>query len=269
MQGDLDQSFPQPNDLADMPFEMAQNEIVRIKPEQLSECFPLLQETFRPEELNSLADLQADLSNSDSPLSSQIYIVLARLTRSGSPHCLLNPVVSLIAGCYIALPENRFTGRAIGFIEYLVTNQAFRQQGHASAVLSHFERELLQISKSRHEQLSFILGEIEQNFVDFKVKRGYYHPAGSVYAQPPITFDAETGHPLSPKLPKLLMIKPCCGAVEAELLLASLQKILRTRYVPKGLNAHASRQVMDTIHEQVYIPFANSLRVDHGLVIMN
>ena len=260
--------FPPQIGLADMRFEDTGQGIIRISPEQLPPCYALLHETFHTAELNSLAEMQADLSTPASIESKEQFIILTRLGIEDQ-NISSNPVVSLIAGCHLALPNPKFSNQSIGFIEYLVTNPTFRHLGHASAMLSAFEQEMIRIANSRQERLCLILGEVEPDFIDFKVKRGYHQPKASRYAQPPIAYNENTYLPISAKLPKILMVKSWIGAIEADLLCTAVQVIFEKRYVPKRLDVRSARKVMDYIHRHVYIPFFASLQVDRGFVVMN
>jgi hypothetical protein len=255
--------------LADMPFGESGQEIIRITPDQLPLCYTLLQEIFHAEELNTLAEMQADLSAPASIDSTQQFVILARQADIQGQNKSLNPIASLIVGCYLSLSNLEPSDRSIGFIEYLGTANAFRNRGYASAMLKTFEAIMLSIASIRKEQLCLIMGEVEPDLVDFKVKRGYHQPRGSQYSQPPISCDKQTGLPISAALPKYLMVKSWTGAVEADLLLHAVQTVFEKRYVPRNMDKQSKRRVNDYIYEHVYAPFSASLQVELGNVIMN
>jgi hypothetical protein len=243
--------------------------IIRIAPEQLQPCYTLLQSTFHAGELNSAAEMLADLSAAVSTESEEQFVMLACLEKQEQWNVTSDAVVSLIAGCYLALDHPKFSRQSIGFIEYLVTEAAFRRHGNASALLIAFEQEMLRIAACREEQLCLIMGEVEPDLVDFKVKRGYHHPKASQYAQPPIAFDVQTGLPMSTEIPMILMVKSWIGAIKADLLLQAVQVIFKKRYVPKNMDKPATQEVITYINEFVYAPFEASLQVDGGLVMMD
>jgi hypothetical protein len=269
MQEDLVQLFLPQIGMADMPIREIRQEIIRISPEQLPHCYALLQEIFHAEELNTLEEMQADLSVLVSSKSSQQFVVFARQADTEAQYGSLNPIASLIVGCYLSIRNIEPTNRGIGFIEYLVTASAFRQRGYASSLLNAFEEEMLRLASLRKEQLCLIMGEVEPDLVDFKVKRGYHQPRGSKYVQPPISYDQMTGLPLSAELPKLLMVKSWTGSVDVRLLLHAVRIIFEKRYVPKNMDKQSKHKVNDFIYEHVYAPFSASLQVDQGIVIMN
>lgn len=249
-----------------MNFVETEQRVFHVTPELLPACYPLLQKTFLASELNSLEDMQADLSAPRSSESNEQFVVLARVNAQDHQNICESQVISLIAGCYLALSHPKYQNVGIGFIEYLVTNPIYRHLGHASSMLSAFELEMMRIADSRKERLSIILGEVEANFVDFKKKRGYYQLKGSTYAQPPIKYDVITGVPLSPKLPKILMIKSWIGEIETDLLLDAVRVIFAKRYVPNEADERSAHKVMDYIDKNVYAPFCASLQVERGMV---
>jgi hypothetical protein len=250
--------------------------IARITPEQFPPCYALLQEAFAADELNSAAEILADLSVPLSAESPEQYVMLARwaelsgaVGRTGEGR--LGAVASLISGCYLALEEPRFAGQGVGFIEYLATSAAQRGQGHAGALLAALEAEFMRIANNRRDRLRLIIGEIGPELVAFKLRRGYRQPPGSRYTQPPIAFDPRTGQPLSPALPKILMVKDMeagAGAelpaaelpVETDLLLHAVRTIFARRYLPKRLSPQAARRAWAYIEEQALRPFAASLQ---------
>jgi len=192
--------------------------------------------------------------------------MLARLARGTHQDSHGPAAVSLIVGCYLALDSGKFPGQSVGFIEYLVTHAECRQQGHASAMLAAFEQEMLCLAARRAERLRLILGEIDPDLAEFKHKRGYRQPLGSRYVQPPIAFDAQTGRPLSPELPKVLVVKSSNQPVDAGLLLHAVQRVFEKRYVPQNIGEQAARQAAAYIQVQVYAPFAASLQICEGFV---
>ena len=256
--------------LVDMTFGEIEKEIIRIGPELLLPCYALLQEIFHAEELNTLAEMQADLSLPASIESTEHVVILARQAdNSGGQIINPSPIASLIVGCYLSLGDIDNSDQSIGFIEYLATSPAFRNRGFASSMLNAFEQEMLQLAADRNERLCLIMGEVEPDLVNFKVKRGYHQPRSSKYVQPPISYDQETGLPLSAELPKLLMVKSWSGAIEADLLLHAIRTIFEKRYIPKNLEIQSASWVKDYIQEHVYVPFLASLQVQAGIVLMN
>jgi hypothetical protein len=246
----------------------AEHRVVRVRAEQLPACYSLLQQTFCADELNSLADMQADLSTPVSSETEEQFVILAQVNRQTDQNISGSQVISLIAGCYLGLSNLNYQNVGIGFIEYLVTNPIYRNLGYASSMLSAFELEMNRIAVSRKKRLSIIAGEVEPDFVAFKQKRGYHQLTGSIYAQPPIQYDVITGRPLSPKLPKILMIKSWIGEVETDLLLDAVRVIFAKRYVPKKVNERTAFKVMDYINKNVYAPFSASLQANRGIVIL-
>jgi hypothetical protein len=251
-----------------MNFVETEQRVINVTPDQLPACYSLLQQAFCTEELNSLVDMQADLSNPVSSVSKEQFVILARVNGQDDQNISGSQVISLIAGCYLVLSHPKYPNVGVGFIEYLVTDPIYRHLGHASSMLSAFELEMMQIANSRREKLSIILGEVEPDFVDFKQKRGYHQLKGSIYAQPPISYDVITGIPLSPKLPKILMIKSLIGEIETDLLLDAVRVIFTKRYVPKKADERSALKVMDYINKNVYAPFSASLQGDRGIVIL-
>jgi GNAT superfamily N-acetyltransferase len=242
--------------------------ILRVTPDQFSVCYALLAETFQAEELNSRQELLADLAKSATDEPAEKFVMLARMARGTDPNGPCQAAISLIVGCYLALDAGPFAGQSVGFIEYLVTHAEFRQQGHASAMLTAFEQDMLRMADFRDERLRLILGEIDPDLVAFKQKRGYRQPLDSRYLQPPIAFDAQTGRPVSSTLPKVLVVKSWNQPVAAGLLLHAVQRVFEKRYVPHNIGAPAGQQVAAYIHAHVYAPFAASLRLDEGFVKM-
>jgi GNAT superfamily N-acetyltransferase len=233
--------------------------------DRFAECYALLQETFHAAELNSASEMLANLTANGDCGQPDRSFMLARFSQEPDPGTL----IALISGFYLPLNDPEHAGHGIGFIEYLVTRPEFRRQGHASHLLRSLECALQECALSRGERLTLVLGEVEPWMVPFKVKRGYRWPRGSRYCQPPITYDLRTGRPLSPPLPKLLMVKWWNDPLEAGLLLSALEVIFRSRYVPKNASPPVVRQILAGIMENIYTPFARSLCLDGKRVIMN
>jgi ribosomal protein S18 acetylase RimI-like enzyme len=247
-----------------LPAEPARVHNRRVTPEDFAPCYALLAETFAPDELESAAVMQADLAAPADDRQPVQYLMLARsLTDSSPPDgggpLEGGPVISLIAGCYLALPEDEFPHRGIGFIEYLATRQEYQRQGHASALLQLLESELQNIAAGRGARLSLVMGEIEPEMVDFKARRGYRQPCGSHYCQPPICFDAVTGEARFPPLPKLLMVKTWDSAVPTALLLSAVRTVFAKRYLPRRGAPQARGKASEYIRRTIYEPFARSL----------
>lgn len=225
--------------------------------QEFASCYKLLSETFHPEELDDPAGMSADLI---APAGGMVrFFMLARRLSEAPQH-----VVSLIAGCYLSLSETPYAGFGAGFIEYLVTHPDFRQQGHASALLTGFESALQREADARGENLSLVLGEVEEDLVSFKLKRGYCLLPGSCYAQPPISFDKLSGSPLSAPLPKLLMAKQISETLPASaplggLLPAVVKQVFIQRYGLRSQTGLPAENARLWILEHIWQPFVESI----------
>ena len=266
MPAGLGRSCRSPNGVADAVTTEPRSEPRRVTPDLFPACYALLQATFHAEELNTKQQMLADLTTPADGRPAEEFVMLARRAEAEGRGRQGNAVISLIVGCYLGLSAPEFAGQSAGFIEYLVTSAAFRQQGHASAMLAAFEQEMHRIAQARQERLRLIVGEIEADLVAFKRKRGYRQPAGCRYAQPPIAFDELTGAPLADALPKVLVVNAGNDPVEARLLLDAVRQIFAKRYVPRRASEPAARHAAAFIHSQVYAPFAASLQTADGIV---
>jgi GNAT superfamily N-acetyltransferase len=261
-----------------LPAEPARWRDRRVTPEDFAPCYALLAETFAADELESAAVMQADLAALADDTQPVQYLMLARSLPGRAPLDNGGPlegepleggsVISLIASCYLALPEDEFPRRGIGFIEYLATRQGYQRQGHASALLELLEGELHSTAARRGARLSLVMGEIEPEMVVFKARRGYRQPCGSQYCQPPICFDEHTGEAQFPPLPKLLMVKTWDSAVPTALLLSAVRTVFDTRYLPRRGAAQARRKASEYIRRTIYAPFARSLIARGDAVVM-
>ena len=266
MPADLVRTFLFPNGVADPRVTALESAIRRVTPDQFPDCYALLEETFRADELNTRQQMLAELAEPATAGRADEFVVLARLPSAEHQPGPAKAAISLIVGCYLGLGTQQFAGQSVGFIEYLVTNAAFRQQGHANAMLTAFEQEMRRIAAFRQEQLRLILGEIDMDLVAYKRKRGYRQPLASRYVQPPIAFDAHTGWPLSPALPKVLVVNSWNLPIEEAVLLHTVQQIFEKRYLPRHLGEVATQTAAAYINEYVYAPFAASLQASEGIV---
>lgn len=268
MPAGLAQSCPFPNGAVEAVTTEARSAIRRVTPDMFPACYALLEGTFQAEELNTQQQMLADLTAAGAGAPAGEFVMLAHLAGEAAQGSQSQAVISLIVGCYLGLSAPEFAGQSAGFIEYLVTSAAFRQQGHASAMLAAFEQEMHCIAQARHEQLRLIVGEIEADLVAFKRKRGYRQPAGSCYLQPPIAFDEQTGAPLAEALPKVLVVNAWNAPVGERMLLDAVRQIFEKRYVPRHADEQATQRAAAYIHTTVYAPFAASLQTTDGVVRM-
>jgi GNAT superfamily N-acetyltransferase len=239
----------------------------RVGRANFTACYALLSETFSVDELDSPEDMLADLEAPEDGEPVR-FLMLARSLPSSSGSYEPHYVISLIAGCYLSLEKTGYHSQGIGFIEYLVTRPGYRNQGHASALLAGFEAAVQEIASKRGEQLDLILGEVGQDLVSFKRKRGYQLLPGSRYAQPPIAFDPHSGAPLSDPLPMLLMLKTWVQPLPVELLLSAVGYVFAQRYGLRRQSGPAADNAAAFISQQVFTIFASSLRTVEGMVIL-
>ena len=177
-----------------------------------------------------------------------------------------NHIVSVISGNYIDLSDDPQVDQAIGAIGHLATRSHYRRgQGHGSALVKEYEREIEEIALTRGQELAVVVLEAEADSVGFWAKCGYQWPVNSWYAQPPLVFDPVTGERCSDEVPEILMLKvlgePSASQIDRTLLVDAIHRLYQRWYMPDkaAFSASAMKRAEDYVFGKIFKRFLASL----------
>jgi hypothetical protein len=184
------------------------------------------------------------------------------------PLTVTTSVAAVVTGNYIPLETHG--GFGIGGIGQAATRPGLRGQGHGGLVVEAFEAEMRQIAAASSQQLPLIVLEAEEASRPFWAGLGYRYPIGTRYKQPPIDYDRESGKPLFPAVPELLMVKPL-GAwagdeVDRELLIDAVHSLYNKWYLFDYIPEKARPEVEAYVFGSLFQDFLNSLPPGGGPV---
>jgi hypothetical protein len=169
-------------------------------------------------------------------------------------------IASVIGGSYFTVPNR--PGEGFAGIGHLATIPARRRGGHARAITDDFERRMQQVAAARSEQLQAFILESERMSRPYWYRMGYRWPRSSVYFQPPMDFDMETGEALLPAVPECLMLKTTHGdsaTIQRDLLLDIVRSLYDHWYLPRSATPAAQAAISAYLFEGLLADFAASL----------
>jgi GNAT superfamily N-acetyltransferase len=137
-------------------------------------------------------------------------------------------IAASISGSLMEIEEQ--PGRAIAGIGYLATRPAMRKHGHGRALIKAFEEAITALASLRGLALEMLILEAENRARTFWGNCGFLTPANSVYMQPPIMFDQDTGDPVSETVTEMIMVKPLKAAIPGTIPRDLLDAVMHTVY---------------------------------------
>jgi hypothetical protein len=169
-------------------------------------------------------------------------------------------IASVIGGSYFTVSDR--PGEGFAGIGHLATVPGRRRGGHARAITDEFERRMHSLAAHRGERLQAIILESERMSRPYWYRMGYRWPRGSVYFQPPMDFDHETGEALLPAVPECLMLKVTNGdsaTIRRDLLLDIVRALYDRWYLPRSASPAAQAAISAYLFDGLLGDFAASL----------
>jgi GNAT superfamily N-acetyltransferase len=226
------------------------------------QCYALLSEELGPEVLEPKKSLEEKLIAQSIPGAEQNYVMIGRF---GSASDSVHPPAAVVSGEY--MPLENHPGSGMGAVGQAVTHQALRGQGHGTSAVALFEAAIAAAAAARGEKLQLMILESKSQARNYWVQRGYRYPLGTEYTQPPMDYDKETGIPLYPAMPELLMVKvlgaPNATEVERSLLVDAVRTLYHVWYIPDQIPDAARPEVEENI-QTLFEQFLASLPTGDG-----
>ena len=192
------------------------------------------------------------------------------------PYVISHHIVSGIAGNYMPLLASETLPGTVGIgaLSYAATRPVFRRKyGHGRALVEAFEREILHLAAARGHTVTLFVLEANAAAVGFWGRCGYRRPENVYYAQPPIDFDEQTGDPLFPEVPEVLMVKIVngnLGEIESDLLISVVKTIYQEWYLRRleTFTPVAAQRATSYVMDKVFQNFLVSLPQDHSSILL-
>ena len=231
---------------------------------RFDQCYALLSEELGPEVLEPKKSLEEKLMAQSLPGAEQNYVMIGRF---GSASDSVDPLAAVVSGEYMPL-VNR-PGSGMGAVGQAVTHQALRGKGHGTSALVLFEAAIAAAAAARGEKLQMMILESKSQARNYWYQRGYCYPLGTEYWQPPVDYDKETGKPLYPAMPELLMVNVYGAAnatsIDRSLLIDAVRTLYHVWYMPDQIPVAARPEVEQNI-QALFERFLESLPPDDSPV---
>jgi hypothetical protein len=169
-------------------------------------------------------------------------------------------IASVIGGSYFTVSTR--PGEGFAGIGHLATVPGRRKGGHARAVTEDFEARVREIAAHHGERVQAFILESESRARPYWYRMGYRWPRNSVYFQPPMDFDLETGEALLPAVPECLMLKVTEGdgeSINRILLLDIVREMYKRWYLPRSAAPAAKEVISAYLFDKLLGEFAASL----------
>lgn len=169
-------------------------------------------------------------------------------------------IASVIGGSYFTVPNR--PGEGFAGIGHLATIPGRRKGGHARAITEDFEARVREIAAVQGEWVQAFVLESESRARPYWYRMGYRWPRNSVYFQPPMDFDMETGEALLPAVPECLMLKVAEGnsdSIDRTLLLDIVRALYDRWYLPRSAGPAAKEAISTYLFDKLLGDFAASL----------
>jgi hypothetical protein len=188
------------------------------------------------------------------------------------PFVTTESVASVVLGNYFS-HNSAVLGRRVGIggLGYLATRPEMRGKGgHGRHLTAVFETALHKVAAERGEPLRGVLLESEDRARGFWSKMGFRAAEGSRYIQPPLSFDPDTGAPITNLASETFMIKYLDGVspdvVQRDELLEWLHLAYEHWYSPELNNAAATARARALVFDELYGIFRDSLPAGAGSI---
>lgn len=255
------------------------DELVWRLDERFEMCYELMRITFDRDVLDPRSSYVEGLKDRTEP--SPHFIMIGRFWRVSGRHrytpegalahfefdpmVTTESVVSVVCGDAIS-HYSETLGRqvSVGAIGYMATRPALRGKGgHGSHLLAAFENRLRQQAEQSGEPLHAVVLESEDRAARFWSKMGFRAGAGSRYTQPPLSFDPQTGEPLTQPAPETFMIKFLDGTpadqINRDALVDWVRVIYQRWYSPVLDNDAATLRARALVFDEMLGRFRDSL----------